>query len=553
MRRGLRAGLRVLCGCAGTLLAAVCPRPASAAPAAEPVVGCVEVATRAPHNPRVKVWYRAPRRYDPDRPGRWRVLVLFGGRNCDGRPEVSGKLGWPAWADLNGVFLVAPTLKDDAYWDPKAWSGRALLDALAALGAKYRVAQSGLLCYGYSAGSQAANLFPAWRPDLFRAYVSHACGVFHRPSAKMRDVAGLVTCGDADAARYVLGRRFVAACRELGVPVVWKSFPNHPHDVPPGSVRLAKAFLAHGHWSRPADLGLPAGAEGPSARFVGDDADGLYYPAGSAAAAAVMPDDRVDLPCETVAAAWGRPGRAEGGGAGGRTYAETFGGVEVVFAVPGSVRADSRVLVLVGGRGWTGGRAVRDLGFAPWAGERNWCIVAPSFSRGEYWVPSNGAADVLRRAVDALRRRHGVRPLPVFLFGYSAGGQLVALLQDDPPFPVAAWGVSGCGVFPDEPRAGAPAFVACGVEDAGRLEIGRDFAYRYREAGGLLLWHPAKGAHGPDAGALRLSRAYFAAVASGAPCALWGEDDTRRVLPRARIDAEFLNPLHNREIAGLWR
>ena len=194
--------------------------------------------------------------------------------------------------------------------------------------------------------------------------------------------------------------------------------------------------------------------------------------------------------------------------------------MEVVFATPRRVRADARILVLVGGRGWTGERAIRGLGFAPWAEERNWCIVAPSFSRGEYWVPSNGAADVLRRAVDALRRRHGVRPLPVFLFGYSAGGQLVALLQDDPPFPVAAWGVCGCGVFPDVPRAGAPALVACGVDDAGRLEIGRNFAYRYREVGGSLLWYPAKGGHELNERALRLARAFLAAAASKTVCTL---------------------------------
>ena len=430
----------------------------------------------------------------------------------------------------------------------------ALLDALALLAAKYRIAQSGLLCYGYSAGSQAANLFPAWRPDLFCAYVSHACGVFHEPTAKMRDVAGLVTCGDADAARYVLSRRFVSAYRDLGVPVVWKSFPNHPHDVPPGSVRLAQAFLAYAHWSRPVDLGLPSGADSPGVHFVGDDADGVYYPADSVDAAGIMPDDRVELPCETVAAAWGRPGRDDGRRSGELTCSvESFGGVEVVFATPGRVRADARILVLVGGRGWTGERAILGLGFAPWAEERNWCLVAPSFSRGEYWVPSNGAADVLRRAVDALRRRHGVRPLPVFLFGYSAGGQLVALLQDDPPFPVAAWGVCGCGVFPDVPRAGAPALVACGVDDAGRLEIGRTFAYRYREAGGPLLWYPAKGGHEPNERALRLARAFLAAAASKMVCALWGEDDTRRVLPRARIDVEFQNPLYTNEIAGLWR
>ena len=49
------------------------------------------------------------------------------------------------------------------------------------------------------------------------------------------------------------------------------------------------------------------------------------------------------------------------------------------------------------------------------------------------------------------------------------------------------------------------------------------------------------------------ARALFAAVASGAPCALWGEDDTRRVLPRARIDPEYANPLYTPAMAALWR
>ena len=44
-----------------------------------------------------------------------------------------------------------------------------------------------------------------------------------------------------------------------------------------------------------------------------------------------------------------------------------------------------------------------------------------------------------------------------------------------------------------------------------------------------------------------------AAVASGAPCALWGEDDTRRVLPRARIDPEYANQLYTLAMAALWR
>ena len=65
------------------LVAALAPVPA--APAPEPVVASVEVATRAPNNPRAKIWYRLPRGHDPARRERWRVLVLFGGRKMCAR------------------------------------------------------------------------------------------------------------------------------------------------------------------------------------------------------------------------------------------------------------------------------------------------------------------------------------------------------------------------------------------------------------------------------------------------------------------------------------
>lgn len=78
-------------------------------------------------------------------------------------------------------------------------------------------------------------------------------------------------------------------------------------------------------------------------------------------------------------------------------------------------------------------------------------------------------------------------------------------------------------------------------------------ACRYREAGGSLLWRPHRGGHGIDDASLALALEFFAAVASGARCAMWGEDDTRRVAPREAIDPEFLNPLYNARIAALWR
>ena len=363
--------------------------------------------------------------------------------------------------------------------------------------------------------------------------------------------AGLVTCGDADVARYALGRRFFAASRARGLSVVWRSFPNRPHDVPEASARLAREFLAHHHWAHPEDLG-GAPVPSPPAPFVGDDADDVYFPSDSPAASAVLPEDRVELPSETVAAAWGTPGlAADGGRREPRVSARTFRGVEVVFSVPDGVRADARVLVLLGGRGWTGAQALRDLGFADWALARGWCLLAPSF--GDGGRDSRAAAEALSSALGDLRRRHGLRPYPVFLYGYSAGGELAALLQARPPFPVAAWAVHGCGVFPEAFRADAPALVSCGVGDEGRFGLSRTFACRYREAGGLLVWRTAWGGHEPDAGALALARELFAAVSAGAPCALWGEDDTRRVLPRARIDPEYANPLYTPAMAERWR
>lgn len=532
------------------LLVLALPLLAAAAP---PPVDCVEIRTSAPRNATAKFWYRVPKNYDAARRERYRVLVLFGGRNCDGRNEVSGKLGWPGWADLNGVFLVAPTFRDDAYWHPEAWSGRALLAALDAIGAKYRIAKTGLLFYGYSAGSQAGNLFPAWRPKLSRAYVSHACGVFHKPHPRMRDVAGLVTCGDADKARYVLTRRFVDGYRALGIPVVWKSFENHPHDVPPASIRLAKEFLAHHHWSHLEDLGgTPSGRA--SSAFVGDDANGVYHRIGDPPVADIPPEDRVELPSELIASAWGRPGR--NGDVPSRERPDVFtrpvDGVDVVFAVPKDVRPDSRILILLGGRGWPGARSVRELGFADWASSRGWCLVAPSFARGEYWIPSNGADGVLRKAVGVLCRERGVRPYPVFVFGYSAGGQLAALLSGDPPFPLAAWSVFGCGVFPQTFHADVPAFVSCGVDDTDRLRISREFVYRSREADGSTLWKMVRGGHELNEAVLALAREFFSAVAKSGECALWGEDDTLRIRSREHIDIEFRNPLYSRRLAEMW-
>ena len=271
----------------------------------------IEVKTKAPQNRIAVFHYRVPKGYDKHRREMYRVLVIFGGRNTDGKADASGRMGWGKWCDDNGVFIVAPGLKNDNYWEPKEWSGRALLKALAQLKKQYNICTTKLLFYGYSAGSQASNLFPTWKPDHCRAWVSHACGVFHTPSQRMRDVPGLVTCGDADQARYVISRNFVEKSRRKGIRILWKSFPNHPHDVPPDSLKLARAFLSFHHSHNLDDL---RGWNGSFNRvqpcaFIGDDQEKRYYPANCAKARNVLPEDRVELPDLLIAEAWGCAGK----------------------------------------------------------------------------------------------------------------------------------------------------------------------------------------------------------------------------------------------------
>lgn len=269
----------------------------------------IEVKTRAPNNKIATFNYRVPKSYDANRRESYRVLVMFGGRNTDGKADATGRMGWGQWCDDNEIFIVSPGLKDDNYWEPQEWSGRALQAALEQLKRNYNICTTKLLFYGYSAGSQASNLFPAWRPEWTRAWVSHACGVFHEPGTRMRGVPGLVTCGDADTARYIISRNFVEKSRQKGVDIIWKSFPNHPHDVPPDSLKLARAFLQHYHELYRDDLSSwKAGRTKPvPVAFIGDDLEHKYYPADSAKARNVLVEDRVPLPNPLIAQAWGNP------------------------------------------------------------------------------------------------------------------------------------------------------------------------------------------------------------------------------------------------------
>lgn len=277
--------------------------------ASPPAPPKVTIRTHNEANREVDFSYRVPAGYDPEREERYRVLVLFGGRNQGSAVNATGRLGWGAWADRLGIFIVSPGFKNGNYWNPAEWSGKALADALFAIRKEYRICTDKLLLYGYSAGAQCSNMFAAWKPGKVRAWVSHASGVFFpMPDASVRIAPGLVTCGDADRARYLLSRRFVKRCLAHGYRVIWKSFPNHGHDVPPGSMELARAFLEFYHKLFRQELqAIPPRSQAlPPPAYVGDDLEEVFYPADSPKVHRIAPEDRVELPNRRVAEAWGR-------------------------------------------------------------------------------------------------------------------------------------------------------------------------------------------------------------------------------------------------------
>ena len=52
------------------------------------------VKTKAPQNRNAVFQYRVPKGYDRNRREMYRVLVIFGGRNTDGKADASGHMGW---------------------------------------------------------------------------------------------------------------------------------------------------------------------------------------------------------------------------------------------------------------------------------------------------------------------------------------------------------------------------------------------------------------------------------------------------------------------------
>ncbi len=147
---------------------------------------------------------------------------------------------------------------------------------------------------------------------------------------------------------------------------------------------------------------------------------------------------------------------------------------EILWArpLPASPRG---VLVLASGINDRTGALVRMDSWREFARTRNLALAEASFSspttsaghweRG-YWHPARGSGAVLEAA---LRREFGGPDAcpPLFLFGFSMGGNFIYEFQQMTQYPVAAWAVLGRPVMApkDDGRPVAPALLLCGENE----------------------------------------------------------------------------------------
>lgn len=248
-----------------------------------------KIKTNSEQNRELVFALNIPENYSKADSEKYRIMVLFGGRNWDAEKTIKTYN-----FNRHSLFLLSPSFKDDDYWEPEKWSGKALLDAVERVRKDYGLSKDKkLLYYGYSAGGQCANLFANWKPEIVDAWGAHACGVWFKIDKISVRTCSFVTCGEDDIERYQLSMMFIHNVREKGYPVIWKSFPEQGHELSKDALSFAEKFF---------DSFLSSNDR--TTKFIGDDQSMDYYPTNSKKASHVEVEDANPFWDEELARVW---------------------------------------------------------------------------------------------------------------------------------------------------------------------------------------------------------------------------------------------------------
>jgi poly(3-hydroxybutyrate) depolymerase len=175
------------------------------------------------HQPEQEYYLYAPRAYTTERI--WPLFVFVHGAGSDGAScfETLKK-----YADPEGFILLCPTFKGNTFRTLAAGEDRALIDIVAEVAGKYRLADRFFLG-GFSAGAQFTHRFAFRYPALLCGAAAHSAGSYDPPPDQARDVPFVVTVGELDTSRLELGRWFSDELARNGYQVTFTVISNAGH------------------------------------------------------------------------------------------------------------------------------------------------------------------------------------------------------------------------------------------------------------------------------------------------------------------------------------
>jgi len=202
-----------------------------------------------------------------------------------------------------------------SYYYPKAYSGKATLEALAQVSKKYPVDVERLLMQGLSGGAQFVHRFAMWAPDRVTAVAVNSSSWFDEPNPLCNRVAWLITIGESDAS-YNNSLELVERLRDTGAAPLFRSYVGMVHEGSEAVTRLDMEFLkCHDDLTRK-DLGKPRSALTPLAErlsmpgekmpWVGDSQNWKYVANTAEAREETAEDSRIYLPSAEIAKLWGK-------------------------------------------------------------------------------------------------------------------------------------------------------------------------------------------------------------------------------------------------------
>ena len=147
---------------------------------------------------------------------------------------------WDPRASWDEQTKIINAQMDETFDDvAKAWA-----KGVEELSRKYGMPDKGFLLWGMSGSAQYAARLALRQPQYFLAVHVHIPSSFDKPTTEANRVLWCLTTGENESG-YERSLRFLAACRELGYPIIYKAIVGLGHAGHPLAEKLGLDFFEY--------------------------------------------------------------------------------------------------------------------------------------------------------------------------------------------------------------------------------------------------------------------------------------------------------------------